>query len=94
MSTLHIIHHSSEALLQRCLKHYKSHDAILFICDSVYLAASKLDLLNKRQYFLLKDDVQARGLDNTHLDLLERSINYDEFVQLSLEHINTISWYE
>ncbi|WWP00986.1 MAG: sulfurtransferase complex subunit TusB [Candidatus Dasytiphilus stammeri] len=78
------------------LRMLSSDDEILLLQDGVIAAlegSRKLNSLQKSSVniFVLKDDVMARGL----LSKISSSIvlvSYDEFVKLTVHHVNLISW--
>ncbi|WWP00493.1 MAG: sulfurtransferase complex subunit TusB [Candidatus Dasytiphilus stammeri] len=94
---LHILfnspYHCDFSTLLRILS---SDDEILLVQDGVILAlegSRKLNSLKKYSVnlFVLRDDVMARGL----LSKISSSIllvSYDEFVKLTVLHVNLISW--
>ncbi|MGJ8679919.1 sulfurtransferase complex subunit TusB [Paraglaciecola sp.] len=79
--------------LKQCLQRAASKDKILLCSDAVY-ACRDQEILPKLKalspIYCLSDDVLARGLqlDNTVFS----AIDYKEFVQLSLECNQVISW--
>lgn len=95
--TLHIVNPSpfdSHALTD-CLKHVSEQDSILLIEDAV-VAADKsspvLEQLMAHTVYVLKNDVEARGLQDRvheHFSL----VSDDDFVELTIAHANSMSWY-
>ncbi|MFT6778856.1 MAG: tRNA 2-thiouridine synthesizing protein B [Paraglaciecola sp.] len=83
----------SDQSLQQCLKRIQPADKLLLIQDAVY-AMVKTDLANKLPkhgpIYVLNEDVQARGL--TIENTLYQGISYPEFVELTLECKQVISW--
>ncbi|MFT4810903.1 MAG: tRNA 2-thiouridine synthesizing protein B [Paraglaciecola sp.] len=83
---------ADQTLLQ-CLKRIQPTDKLLLIQDAVY-AMVKGDLvdslLEQGPIYVLNEDVQARGLiiENN----LYQGISYPEFVALTLECKQVISW--
>ncbi len=83
---------ADQTLLQ-CLKRKQPTDKLLLIQDAVY-AMVKGDLvdslLEQGPIYVLNEDVQARGLiiENN----LYQGISYPEFVALTLECKQVISW--
>ena len=83
---------ADQTLLQ-CLKRIQPTDKLLLIQDAVY-AMVKGDLvdslLEQGPIYVLNEDVQARGLiiENS----LYQGISYPEFVALTLECKQVISW--
>jgi tRNA 2-thiouridine synthesizing protein B len=83
---------ADQSLLQS-LKRKQPTDKLLLIQDAVY-AMMKSDvtemLLTHRPIYVLSEDVQARGLKIEN-DLYQ-AISYPEFVALTLECNQVISW--
>ena len=83
----------TEQSLQQCLKRIQRADKLLLIQDAVY-AIIKTDmtdtLLMHAPIYVLIDDLQARGL--TIQCELFQAISYPEFVALTLECNQVISW--
>lgn len=79
--------------LQQCLKRKQPIDKLLLIQDAVYamLKADITDtLLTHGPIYVLNEDVQARGLKIENG--LYLAISYPEFVALTLECNQVISW--
>ena len=79
--------------LLQCLKRIQPTDKLLLIQDAVY-AMVKADvtdsLLTHGQVYVLSEDMQARGLK---IDKeLYHAISYADFVTLTLECNQVISW--
>jgi tRNA 2-thiouridine synthesizing protein B len=83
---------ADQSLLQ-CLKQKQPTDKLLLMQDAVY-AMVKADvtdtLLTHGPVYVLNEDVQARGLKIGNEPY--RSISYPEFVALTLECNQVISW--
>ena len=83
---------ADQTLLQ-CLKRIQPTDKLLLIQDAVYTIV-KADvtetLLTHGPIYVLREDVQARGLKIEN-DLFH-AISYPEFVALTLECNQVISW--
>ncbi len=83
----------ADQTLMQCLKRIQPTDKLLLIQDAVY-AMVKGDLvdslLEQGPIYVLNEDVQARGLiiENN----LYQGISYPEFVALTLECKQVISW--
>ncbi len=102
MSTLHTINKSpfSNTSLSSCIKICSKNDAILLLEDGVFGAltsapdAEQLQQLidSGTRIFAITDDVKARGLSNKLLPAIEL-IDYNSFVQLTIEHRCVQSWY-
>lgn len=102
MSTLHTINRSPymNNALASCLKVCATSDAILLLEDGV-LGASKssphaksiVEILTAgTRIFAINVDVKARGLSEQLIESVEL-IDYDSFVQLTIEHRCVQSWY-
>ncbi|UUA73858.1 sulfurtransferase complex subunit TusB [Cellvibrio sp. QJXJ] len=102
MSTLHTINKSpySNSSLSSCIKVCSTSDAILLLEDGVFGAIKsspdsvqlqELILLGVR-VFAISADVKARGLTEKLMTSVEL-IDYDSFVQLTIEHRCVQSWY-
>lgn len=79
--------------LLQCLKRKQPTDKLLLIQDAVYAivkADVKDTLLTHRPIYVLNEDVLARGLKIEN-DLYQ-AISYPEFVALTLECNQVISW--
>src|SRR6188474_2179712 len=102
MSTLHTINKSPYVhnSLSSCLKVCTESDGILLLEDGVFgtltsaPGAEELQILIKRgvKVFALINDIKARGLEEKVAQDIEL-IDYNEFVQLTLEHNCVQSWY-
>ena len=90
---LHIINHSPFKThdLADCLRVYRQKDSLLLIEDGVY-AVLKADKLEGVRCYALIDAIDARGLRNRVSDALTL-IDYDQFVDLTVEHKQLCSWY-
>lgn len=94
---LHIINKSSIHVLISCLQIAQSKDAILLIEEGVFssINQSRFIVMNNAEkqldVFALKNDLEARGL-------LERVspniklIDYDGFVDLTIQHTPIQTW--
>ncbi len=102
MSTLHTINKSpyTNSALASCAKICAASDAILLLEDGVLGAvksspqAEALKQLIQRgtRVFAISVDIKARGLSERLLESIEL-IDYDDFVQLTIEHRCIQSWY-
>lgn len=102
MSTLHTINKSPFAhnTLFSCLKVCGERDGILLLEDGVFGAitsapgADELQLLVQSgvKVFALINDVKARGLEEKLAPNIEL-VDYNTFVQLTLDHRCVQSWY-
>lgn len=104
MTILHTVNKSpfSSTVLQECLTVLGSGHSLLLIEDGVYGALSvnpqatiMSELCNRGQneFFVLSDDLNARGLQNDLLLKQIKPVDYDEFVQLTIQHNSVQSWY-
>jgi tRNA 2-thiouridine synthesizing protein B len=85
MATLHLVNHAG--VLDACLQRAHVSDAVLLIEDGVYAATRPLS----RPVFVLKLDVQARGLMSRLCD--EASLVDDAgFVDLVAGHQPIVTW--
>lgn len=102
MSTLHTINKSPYAhnALTSCLKVCAERDGILLLEDGVFGAttsapeADELQMLSQRgvKVFALMSDIKARGLEGKLAPNIEL-VDYNAFVQLTLDHRCVQSWY-
>lgn len=102
MSTLHTINKSpySNSSLASCIKICSKSDAILLLEDGVFGAltsAPESEQLQQLMHdgtrvFAISADVKARGLTDKLLSSIEL-IDYNSFVQLTIEHRCVQSWY-
>lgn len=79
--------------LQHCLARLQPTDALLLTQDAVYavMDASLLSALSDLPaVYVLQEDANARAiqLENSHF----KSINYADFVELSLKYTQVMSW--
>jgi len=96
MSTLHTIAKSPNSnLLDSCVPLLSTKDALLFVEDGV-IYASRRDLLEplsgKRKLFALREDVNARGLQNKIAENVEL-VSTRKFVQLCCDHKKVVNWF-
>ncbi|MGV8836730.1 sulfurtransferase complex subunit TusB [Cellvibrio sp.] len=102
MSTLHTINKSpfAHSTLFSCLRVCVERDGILLLEDGVFgtitsaPGADELQLLIQRgvKVFALINDIKARGLEEKLAPNIEL-IDYNTFVQLTLDHRCVQSWY-
>ncbi len=97
---LHIINKSpsSSNALANCLRLAADGDAILLIEDGVLAALVNTNLkhltpatLKKYTFFVLKPDIEARGIIDNILPAI-KLIDYDGFVELTLQYHPIQSW--
>lgn len=84
--------------LETCLRFARQGSAVLLIEDGVYAAAkdtavspSIQEALKTVQIYVLKPDVEARGMQNRVMDGV-RLVDYGGFVDLVVEHDAVQSW--
>ena len=84
--------------LEACLKFAQPGNAVLLIEDGVYAAARETavsqqvqDALKSVAIYVLKPDVEARGMQNRVMDGI-RLVDYEGFVDLVVEHETVQSW--
>ena len=89
---LHLIQRSpfSSTTVRDCLNIIGTQDSLLFMQDGVYIQSHPTLNSITNPVYLLQDDLSARGLE---VNDKEKSISYQEFVQLCTEHEKVISWY-
>ncbi len=89
---LHLIQRSpfSSTTVRDCLNIIGTQDSLLFMQDGVYIQSHPTLNSITNPVYLLQDDLSARGLE---VNGKEKSISYQEFVQLCTEHEKVISWY-
>lgn len=102
MSTLHTVNKSpfSHNTLSSCIKVCGKQDAILLLEDGVFGAMRNSPCAEELQQLIdqgvgvyaLASDVKARGLAEKILPQIALT-DYNEFVQLSLDHRSVQSWY-
>jgi tRNA 2-thiouridine synthesizing protein B len=102
MSTLHTVNKSpfTHNTLVSCVACCASSDAILLLEDGVFGATSasflakKMDILQQQQIniYVLENDLKARGLMQRIMSQC-KLIDYDSFVQLTLQYQRVQSWY-
>lgn len=101
MAILHIVNKSAftSSVAQTCLDHCSHQDSVIFIENGVFnaLASSPLaERINRLQakvkFFILDEDITARGLSNKILPGIQL-IDYKGFVALTVEHSPVQSWY-
>lgn len=97
MSSLYIINSpKTSSQLQSILATITANDAILLIQDACYMlkAPVLVELLQTHHTscYALQNDIDARNsAPNGQSDNIT-TINYNEFVELTLTHQNSISW--
>lgn len=102
MAILHLLNKSpfTHNVIQSCIHHCQPGDAVIFIEDGVLniLPGSPFaEQINNLKisgvsFYALAEDIAARGIENQLRDEII-SINYTDFVRLSVEHSPIQSWY-
>lgn len=88
MTKLFILNHPNS--YQDCLTAMSNDDELILIEDAVQLAPS-ITVETPYPIYALSDDLIARGIaDKVPAQI--QTINYDEFVDLTLKHETTLSW--
>lgn len=94
---LHIIRNNlTPKALQTIHQRIDEQDLILFITDGVLTLFAKSNerylepFINTQRLYVLKDDLKSRGL--TISASTAKSINYSEFVDLTLQSSKSITW--
>jgi tRNA 2-thiouridine synthesizing protein B len=99
--TLHIVNKSptDRNSLDTCLRLAKPGSSVLLIEDGVYAAVSQAaqagavtGKMGDLTFYVLGPDVSARGLDDVSLIDGIRSVDYEGFVKLVVEHDAAQSW--
>lgn len=93
---LHLIQKSpfQSNCLSECLNIAGNDDQFLLMQDGVYAIQQSEFINSGRSIFALKDDLSARGIsisDEQKNNVI--AIDYDQFVELTLETDKTISWF-
>ena len=101
MSVLHIVNKSpyDRNSLDACLRLARTDSSILLIEDGIYAAqknaaaAEKLQqALGKHRIYALEPDLKARGIDSDKVLDGVSLVDYDGFVELTIEHDKLQSW--
>jgi sulfur relay protein TusB/DsrH len=102
MAILHTLQHSfdDQSWLSRATDSLKSGDGLLLLEDAVSISChlptlEKLNSLDiELSFYVLDVDLQARGLKPTNdpSSIHIKIINYQEFVELSLQFDNVVNW--
>ncbi|MCW3173949.1 sulfurtransferase complex subunit TusB [Shewanella subflava] len=97
-----ILHHiqtspSHDNAMRLCLRYIRSGDSIILTADAVnvLLYQEWLNLLTAVPVYVLKDEIEARGLAGKLADISNMKINVidvDEFVNQTLHHSKVITW--
>jgi len=85
----------SSFALKDCLKLLNNDDKLLLISDAVTAVSALVDcqpellkLHDERRLFILKEDLQARGLTAEY----GRVIDYSDFVNLTIQCQSQLAW--
>ena len=101
MAMLHIVNKSpfDRNVLLSCLRLAPDKGAVLLIEDGVIAADKRTrfkDLVqeaqSRLQFYVLMADASARGIDSTALIDGVKPVDYNDFVDLVVEHDNVQSW--
>ncbi len=87
MKTLFILNNPTN--LSACLEAIAKEDALLLIEDAVIIARKNIEYKHI-SLFALKEDLIARGINNT--DASWELINYGKFVELTLAFDKSVTW--
>ena len=96
MTILHTISRPpSSNLLDSCLASANEDDALLFLEDGVYYSSCNpvdLRIPQNMSIFALREDISARGLDQSILAKIE-IVNYQTFVDLCIRYNKVVNWF-
>lgn len=94
---LHTVNQSPahNSTLKECLFSASAGDHILLIEDGVYGATPAFDSLlrDDLHYFVLQNDLAARGLNGELTSSGWQTVNYDGFVALTEDADSVCSWF-
>ncbi len=102
MTTLHTVnkHSLNSDLLSSCLRVARSGDCILLIEDGIYNVRTLADVaagqgceLSALQCCVLRDDLTARGLDESALPDFIAAVDHAGFVALACAHRQSVHWF-
>ena len=102
MTTLHTVnkHSLNSDLLSSCLRVARSGDCILLIEDGIYNVRTLSDVaagqgceLSELQCCVLRDDLTARGLDESALPDFIAAVDHAGFVALACAHRQSVHWF-
>ncbi|MGF1751266.1 sulfurtransferase complex subunit TusB [Vibrio cionasavignyae] len=85
---LHII--KNEVGFRRAQEYASSQDAMILLQDATYLA-SLLTQAPNHAIFVLREDLQARGLDGSSTKAVQ-VIDFKVFVSLTEQHETSVTW--
>lgn len=92
VATLHILNKLAQPL-ELCLSALAQGDSVILIEEAVYaLLQPELmkQLSNSASLYVLDTDAKARGI--AFVDTVS-AVNYEQFVDLTVQHDKSISWY-
>ncbi len=101
MSMLHIVNKSpfERHTLKSCIRHLCEGDSVLLIEDAVVGALLNTEVAawiaaeqNNASFYVLSEDLAARGLSDKPLVNGMLQVNYADFVNLVVEHAKVQSW--
>ncbi|VAX05886.1 hypothetical protein MNBD_GAMMA26-612 [hydrothermal vent metagenome] len=101
MAILHTINKSpyEKNSLESCLRYAKKGSALLFIEDGIYavvkgssVAADLVNATDEISLYCLESDVKARGFASTKIMEVVQLVDYDGFVDLSVEYDKVQAW--
>lgn len=94
---LHTVNKSpaTTSTLKECLFSASSGDQILLIEDGVYAATQAFSelLRDDLSYFVLLNDIAARGLNNSLISKQWQPVDYEGFVELTEKADTVCSWF-
>lgn len=94
---LHTVNKSpaTSSTLKECLFSASSGDQILLIEDGVYAATQAFSelLRDDLSYFVLQNDMAARGLNSSLSSELWQPVDYEGFVELTEKADSVCSWF-
>lgn len=99
MAILHTVNQSpfNRSTLSQCLERLSAEDSLLLLEDGVYGALSAQPYAQQmqaaKQCYAIADDIHARGIHIDDLITGIELIDYDKFVQLTINNTLVQSWY-
>lgn len=91
MNCLHIINKGGidASTVKSCLACIQPDDTLLLIEEGVYLYPKIKNTRPSQTVVVLKNDAEARGV---LIDQVANIIDYSQFVALTCQHKNSVSW--
>lgn len=87
MSVVHLL--SNASALNSCLQTIEQNDALLLLGDGVFAARDERLKRLSISISAINEDAISRGVElMSHV----KSVNYDEFVELIVNHHSSVSW--